>query len=54
MNTLGERTTFERLLFCGKHPTAQIVSSSGPTLTRGFASTPTTTFKDAWVENLMK
>ena len=54
MYTLGERTTFGRPLFCLKHPTAEVDSSSSSSLTRGFASTPTTTFKHAWVENLMK
>ena len=57
MCTLGDRNYFGRLLFCAKHPTPQLVqtlhSSSGPPLTWGFTSTTTTTFKHAWVENLL-
>ena len=57
MCTFVERNNFGRLLFCAKHPTPQLVqtllSSSGPPLTRGFTSTTTTTFKHAWVENLL-
>ena len=58
MYTLVERNNFGRLiLFCAKHLTPHLVqtlhSSSCATLTWSFASTTTTTFKHAWVENLV-
>ena len=54
MSSLGKRTNLGRPLFCLEHPTAQVDSSSGSSLAWGFSSMPTTTFKHAWVENLMK
>merc|ERR1719365_223156 len=53
LQTVGERTFFERFLFCVKHLISQLAqtlcSSSGPALTWDFASM--TTFKQVWVEN---